>query len=128
MHRNIKRFAVAAILLPIALVTGCGARTSTPTPSPIPATGTLGGQMIRVGGALGTPNQPLSGIIKITSDGVTIKVPVGANGFFFVDLAPGSYAVVGQSRGVGNEDCPVPGVTVIRSFTITRVTVICNII
>ena len=49
MHRNIKRFGVAAILLPVALVTGCGARTSTPTPSSSPAAGTLGGQMIRGG-------------------------------------------------------------------------------
>jgi hypothetical protein len=116
-------------LLPwLVLLAVCGC--SHETVASARQTGTIDGELLRVGGPAPGAPLPLSGRILLTAaDRDAVTVVVGANGKFSVTLPIGHYQVQGTSPAIGggNGPCSRTVSVTVRTHERVHVQAICDV-
>lgn len=96
----------------------------------IPATATVTGTYIRVGGPPGTANMPLPGTITFRDpDGATTTFASDSTGRFTGHLPPGTYTVTATSSLIndGKSRCSRPLTAALQAEKTVTLTLICDI-
>ena len=96
----------------------------------IPATATVAGTYIRVGGPAGTANVPLPGTITFRDpDGATVTFNSDSTGRFTGHLPPGAYTVTATSSLIndGKSQCSRPLTATMQADKTVTLTLICDI-
>jgi hypothetical protein len=97
---------------------------------PVPATATVTGTYIRVGGPPGTPNMPLPGTITFRDpNGATSTFNSDSTGRFTGHLPPGAYTVTATSSLIndGKSQCSQPLTARLQADKTVTLTLICGI-
>lgn len=125
------------------LVAGCATGNTAVDVAEQTVHGTLAGSFQMTGGPV-TPSgklamgpRPLSGVVTVKdSSGHTVDVTVGASGKFSVRLAPGIYAVAGQSPQIESMGpngtasllpCAMLNATSVQAGQTDRITLTCTV-
>lgn len=128
--------AAAAVILLAATVAGCGgsdkpaakAGTNAP-PSTAPATATVRGRLLAVGGPAPGTARPVAGTVTFTGpNGSTTKTQVDKTGRFEIGLYPGTYRIRGSSPSF-NDGAPCatdPATTRLTAGTTVTADVYCQ--
>jgi hypothetical protein len=113
----------------LAAALACAAACTVACSGPPPATGTLRGHLLGVGGPVPGPGRPWTGTVTVTGPGVHRDVAVGQGGAYSVPLPAGSYRVAGHSPsyGGGAGQCRAAGLVTVRGGRSVTADVLCQL-
>jgi hypothetical protein len=112
----------------VALAIACAAVCTAACSGRDPATGTLHGHLLGVGGPAPGTGRPWTGTITLTGQGLHRDVVVGHGGAFSVPLPAGNYQLAGRSPSCesGAGQCRATGLVTVRAGRSVTADVLCQ--